>query len=53
MTYFTALKTWGYTLSDVENLVLGITPEPTAAEPDDTEPDEPMDDEQEDDDFDE
>lgn len=53
VTYFTALKTWGYTLSDVENLVLGITPEPAAAEPDDTEPDEPMDDEQEDDDFDE
>lgn len=53
VTYFTALKAWGYTLSDVENLVLGITPEPTAAEPDDIEPDEPMDDEQEADDFDE
>lgn len=49
VTYFTALKTWGYTLSDVENLVLGIKPEPVPDEPGDQEPDteadEPMDDE--------
>lgn len=37
VTYFTAIKGWGYALSDVENLVLGIKP----AEPadDQTEPD--------------
>lgn len=32
VAYFTALKTWGYALSDVENIVLGITPEPEPAE---------------------
>jgi ParB family chromosome partitioning protein len=32
VAYFTALKGWGYTLSDVENLVLGIKPEAEATE---------------------
>ncbi len=49
VAYFTALKAWGYTLSDVENLVLGIKPEPIPDEPGDQEPDteadEPMDEE--------
>jgi ParB family chromosome partitioning protein len=32
VTYFTALQRWGYTLSEVENLVLGIQPEPDESE---------------------
>ncbi len=42
VTYFTAIKGWGYTLSDVENLVLGITPAQPAdneIEPDDDQAD--------------
>jgi ParB family chromosome partitioning protein len=34
VAYFTALHGWGYTLSDVENLVLGIHPEPEAIDED-------------------
>jgi ParB family chromosome partitioning protein len=41
VTYFTVIKCWGYVLSDVENLVLGIKPEPEGTEPGNSQPDEP------------
>ena len=34
VAYFTAIQGWGYTLSEVENIVLGIHPEPEASEED-------------------
>ena len=34
VAYFTALQGWGYTLSEVEHIVLGIHPEPEASEED-------------------
>jgi ParB family chromosome partitioning protein len=34
VAYFTALQGWGYTLSEVENLVLGISPETASADED-------------------
>lgn len=34
VTYFTALSEWGYTLSAVEGIVLGIEPEPEDSEQD-------------------
>lgn len=40
VAYFTALQGWGYTLSDVENLVLGISPAPEPADEDDAPVDE-------------
>lgn len=53
VAYFTALTEWGYALSDVEGIVLGIQPEPVAdedgdaEEESDTEPDGEADDESE------
>lgn len=55
VAYFTAIKTWGYALSDVENLVLGITPQPTAdatgEEPDESDDETNPDDRDEDDEI--
>ncbi|MFM9920895.1 ParB/RepB/Spo0J family partition protein [Lacisediminihabitans sp. H27-G8] len=40
VAYFTALQGWGYTLSEVEDLVLGISPQPNPADEDDAPVDE-------------